>query len=1063
MFVHPHAHSPTRAHTLPWASPRPMIPMIPLVLMILMSLSGLWSPQPALALDARPLVAADLAEIGGSDFNAGVGDLLLRNDEVWAVILDIGATPDFGVPFTGEVLPSAGVLIDVGTVGDRNDELNEIHQILNLSAESIVIYGAVTDASVSGSTASITVAGFALFPGVSSPSNPTIFVTTTYSVTEGNSWIDLDTTVTNGNGFPLPIFQVGDADITVSRSRIPFQPFPFRGSKNPPLDLSDPLSALGVFPFLSTPGVLGAEDGPMNDDDTPKTDVSYTLVAPSLAEPLIGVANSTIVLAGNSFDLAALAAGNPPLLGPGESLQYSRRLVVSNRNDVESTLEIALPGLGLGTRAEFSGRVVDSHGSPVPDAHLFFDNVSPGASPALSGLVTVLDEDRDGAADGVIPVSGGDPVPFTHVITDAEGRFTVRLPALSDPVSAPTVFQGEIRASERDFTAVGPLQIDLAALASPTDLGDLELTDTGVLEFSVHARRRSGPSVPGQLRIFGTNGTPDPDLGSQYSSARSFSGLEPGGGSTPVDSGNSSELSEVVAGLPALNFAATGGGPERIELRPGSYRAVATHGLEWGVDEQEFTIHPGETTRVRFRLHRAINTRGFVSADFHVHSARSFDSSAPPSDRVKAYLAKGVNVLVSTDHDQITDYTHVIDALGATGQIVSIVGNETTGTIPVPASAVPGGIDAFPQGIGHWNAWPVEVIPGARRGGSPADELLPAGAVIDRLRGMDSLALVEATPDTATVPQWLAAIQAGQPGTPGEALPVDDEIVMLNHPRAGFAGTVVIGLFNSLGGLGFDPALPISAFPNNLLNLPSLYNTAIVGSAGTQTTALSFDALEVQNGPGIRGYQQVREDWFNLLRQGIHKTATAVADSHRVILENAGFPRSYVASSARRLAQTDEDALTEAIKSMKVVGSSGPFIRFHVLDTTRFGFRGLGETASIRGNVAIAIVTVQAAPWIPVEEVRLFKNGQLVDTYPIEPSRVLGTSLRFARVVLVGDVTEDSFLTVEAGVSVDADGRPTSSDLIADVQAIEPGLEPIGWTNPIFIDRGADGYTPPGL
>ena len=45
---------------------------------------------------------------------------------MWAVILAVGATPDFGVPFTGEVLPSAGVLIDAGTVGDRNDELNEI-------------------------------------------------------------------------------------------------------------------------------------------------------------------------------------------------------------------------------------------------------------------------------------------------------------------------------------------------------------------------------------------------------------------------------------------------------------------------------------------------------------------------------------------------------------------------------------------------------------------------------------------------------------------------------------------------------------------------------------------------------------------------------------------------------------------------------------------------------------------------------------------------------------------------------------------------------------------------
>jgi hypothetical protein len=1033
---------------------------------ILLSILSLWllAPLSALALDARPLTAADLPELGGSDFNAGVGDILLRNDKVWAVILAVGATPDFGVPFTAEVLPSAGVLIDAGTVGDRNDELNEIHQLLNLSPDSLVLYGAVVASGVSGDTASVTVAGIALFPGVSTPSSPTIFVTTTYSVTEGNAWIDISSTVTNGNAFPLPIFQVTDADITVSRSRIPFQPFPFRGSKNPPLDLSDPLSSFGAFPFMSTPGVLGPDDGSMNDDGTAKQHVSYTFVPPSLSEPLIGFASPAVVAVGNSFDLAALAAGNPPLLGPGASLDVERRFVISNRNDVESTLDIALPGLGLGTRAELTGRVVDGNGDPVAQAQIFFDNTFPGANPALVGFVTVLDENRDGVADGVIPVSAGDPVPFTHVVTGADGRFTVRLPALSDPFTAPSVYSGQIRASERDYATIAPFSVSAVSLGGPTDLGDLLVSDTGVLDFTI--AKKAGYSVipiPGQLRIFGTGGTPDPNLGSQYSSARSYSGLQPGGGPDAVTGGNSGDLSEAVAGLPALNFAAAANGHEQISLRPGTYRAVATHGLEWDIDEKEFTIYAGQTTEVDFKLRQSLHTHGFVSADFHVHSARSFDSSAPPVDRVTAYAAKGVDVIVSTDHDQITDYTSVIGGLGLGNEITSIVGNETTGTIPVPASANPGGVDAFPQGIGHWNAWPLEFITGARRGGSPADELLPAGAVVDRLRGMDSLKLLGATPDTATLSQWLAAAQAGRPGTPGAGLPVDDEVVMLNHPRAGFAGTVVIGLFNDLGGIGYDPNLPITAFPNSLLNLPSLYNTAVVGPAGTDTTVLSFDALEIQNGPRIRGYQQVRADWFSLLKQGIHRTGMAVADSHRVVLENAGFPRSYVASSANGPASVDEDELTEAIKAMRVTGSSGPFVRFRLFDFGTFQFRGLGETVRGFSSFAVASISVDAAPWIPVEEVRIYKNGELVQTIPIRPHRVLGVQSRFRGLIPIFGISKDSFITVEAGVSVDANGDPTSTSLIADVQTIEPDLEPLGWTNPIFVDRTGNGYVAPGL
>ena len=75
---------------------------------------------------------------------------------------------------------------------------------------------------------------------------------------------------------------------------------------------------------------------------------------------------------------------------------------------------------------------------------------------------------------------------------------------------------------------------------------------------------------------------------------------------------------------------------------------------------------------------------------------------------------------------------------------------------------------------------------------------------------------------TASAAEWNAASQAGIPNTPGAGLPLDDEVVMLNHPRAGFAGTVVIGLFNGLGNPSGDPmlgghapTLPIRPPPHN--------------------------------------------------------------------------------------------------------------------------------------------------------------------------------------------------------------------------------------------------------
>lgn len=55
----------------------------------------------------------------------------------------------------------------------------------------------------------------------------------------------------------------------------------------------------------------------------------------------------------------------------------------------------------------------------------------------------------------------------------------------------------------------------------------------------------------------------------------------------------------------------------------------------------------------------------------------------------------------------------------------------------------------------------------------------------------------------------------------------------------------------------------------------------------------------------------------------------------------------------------------------------------------------------------------------------------MIDTIPVHPSRILGKRKRFARIVPIWDVSEDSFITVEAGVSVDANGDPTSTALVA--------------------------------
>jgi len=1044
---------------------------------------GLFATSTALAAETGTLTAADLASLGGTDFDGGPGDYFLRNDKIEATILGIVSTPDFGIPIVAEALPGRGIIIDLGTRGDKNDQLTEIDHVVNLDANPIFYGGAAEGLPApifvnGGATASITVFGVVLlpastvppFPG-SSPSLPTLIAQTTYSVTDGQAWVDIETTVTNHFPAPAPVFSIGDVDILAGRSRIPFQPMEDRGHKPPLLDLSSPQSALGVWNYLSIPGNNGPEDGPANNDGSPSGEVSYTFVPETIFAPLVGVADQTVAVVGNFFNLAAPGSIPSVLAAPANTLTFTRKLVVTNENTVESGLDVALPLLymplfGADLRATFSGKVVDGNGAGVPDAHVFVDNTVPGA-PNLSPLVSVRDENLDGAPDGFANADGVDPLPVSHTVTAADGSFTLKLQALADPFAIASLYTLTVNAESRGAGSAGPLSVDPFTLFfGPTTIPDIVLSDTGTVSYAV-TDSISGLPTAAKLTFVGTGGTPDPDFGNQFLTRRDFSLIQPNG-PFPLPLGNSGGLSNATAGTPALNFQTDADGLGSLELAPGTYVVFASRGLEYTIDSQPITVSSGGNTNISLAVERVVDTSGYISMDFHVHSGKSFDSSLPLVDRTASFLAEGVEVMVSTDHDYVSDFSPMIASLGAGAEINSIIGNELTGGIPVSADPTQDGT-VFPEGIGHWNAWPLAVIPNNRRNGAPPDEFITPGTAIDRLRGMDSLLFLGKTPDTAGIGDWLPAIQAGQAGTVGAALPPDEDVVMFNHPRAGFAGTVVIGMFNSLsnpGGNptlgGYDPSLPITAFPNVGLFTPSLYSKAVVGPAGTDTNALSFDAIELMNGGDLGGFTAVHDDWCSLVKQGFHKTATAVSDSHRLVMENAGFGRSFVASSTDDPAAIDENELTANVKAMNLTGTSGPFIRFSVQDDGNVE-RQMGETAVSTGNKVVVKVRVEAAPWIPVEEIRIYRNCELIETRAIQSSKVLGKVNRFNRAIPISGIDADSFITVEASVRIDGNGNPLSPGLLGTVQTIEPGVVPLGFTNPIFVDRNGDGYTPPGL
>jgi hypothetical protein len=197
----------------------------------------------------------------------------------------------------------------------------------------------------------------------------------------------------------------------------------------------------------------------------------------------------------------------------------------------------------------------------------------------------------------------------------------------------------------------------------------------GDLEYEV--RDAGGALIPCKLSFVGVAGTPTPAF------TRNDIGRQEGG---------------AVAAFNRL-MSATGQG--RIRLPVGRYDVWISRGPEWDVKTlRAVQIGPRPAT-VTAQLRHVVDSRGWLSGDFHVHAAASPDSHVPMQDRVYEFVSDGVELLVSTDHNVVADYEPIIRELGLGKYLASLPGDElTTG------------------GWGHFGAFPL--TPDLERAGQGA-------------------------------------------------------------------------------------------------------------------------------------------------------------------------------------------------------------------------------------------------------------------------------------------------------------------------------------------------------
>jgi hypothetical protein len=435
-----------------------------------------------------------------------------------------------------------------------------------------------------------------------------------------------------------------------------------------------------------------------------------------------------------------------------------------------------------------------------------------------------------------------------------------------------------------------------------------------------------------------------------------------------------------------------------LGLHPGRYDIVATAGPFTTLGTAlEVEVVAGQQTPVSLSLTTLpIQPPGTLSADLHVHGTASFDAGIPDEDRVRSFLAARTQVIAATDHDALGTYEEAMDALAAHDRMEVMVGMETTGHILF--KLVP---DApFPQVIGHWNLWPIPYDPTAPYRGAPWDELMHPGELMTR------------------------AEEAGWPAETG--------IAQLNHP-------LDLALFaRDLGwvkALGIDGNQPLPTEYDG-----SLASTFLWTPPGSAFSNADYHAQEVMNGTANRLFQAHRAFWFYLLDQGIVRAGTANSDSHSLSDSVLGTPRNLVWTDTT-VGSFDDVEFNAAVRAGRILGTNGPVIEAHLEDPS--GGRVAPSTAPVIPAPDSQLrIQVRAAPWVPVDEVRVVVNGEVVRTitealsHPADPLGNEGLQ-RLDTVIPLDELVTgegDAWIVVEAGralppgADLDCDGFPDTGD-----------------------------------
>lgn len=996
---------------------------------------------------ARASVIERLDEtIGGVKALGRPGDIRLENDHFRSVVL--GGRNSVGPGLYG------GSLVDVDLQwrdpsadgGRGRDQFTELFPTVNLNVPLVDGEDAVwvvSDGSDGGPAIVRTI-------GMGEPflsmvhalwalvRMPTMWMVTDYIAEPGVPWVTLRTTVSFGDREGAPVegeavdYATGSLDVVKAG---------LEGDDGTEGVVMGDFMLSGGSVNVFAPGIGFDENGavyranvdgrntfsdPFNYEFVAAVGdgVSYALV-PSAGESFVPLfsASQTVVVTGTKA-----GNGTPERFVPGSAFTYERHFLIGH-GDVGSLMDqyVEIREIPWG---EVTGSVLEE-ASLAP----------------ISGVNVLAFRACDEHDIPDCPAGGFEPFPYSHWRTDvrpdddvADGSFGGRLPVGTYQLAMHDLGRPEAPRVTVEITEGEKVSVRLEALRP------------GTVRFSI--RDEVGERVPAKLSIF--------KLGEA-----TFTGSE------RIDEQNRRRK-------PSYGDGFIGGDPYWVlfehdgegefALPAGEYRAVASRGVEYEIDEVTFIVDDNRSADLQLQVVRSVNSDGWVSADLHVHSAPSHDSGVTLPMRVQTMVAEGVEFFVGTDHDQYTDFAPVVEELGMEEWVQTAVGVEVT-TLE----------------LGHHLGFPLEQEFMADGGGAFDWKGLPPGDIHAALR------------------------------EEGRAVGFEP-LVFIAHPRDGifgyfdqygldpFSGAVdepefISSLLYSVPRSDGSPVNPLIT-PNNItmdmdalelftgkrsdqFRTPTQPEHDAVATSGEQTEAV-YDwfsrTMEEQEALSTDVYRLTGEvegnvdDWFSLLNMGYRYTAIGNSDTHGLSSVESGCPRNFVMSETDDPAFLDDQAMADAVREHKVTVSYGPFLRMWVEGAP------IGSDVVAEGAVDVEI-EVQAPSWIDLDRVELYENGVLIQEWEVgdgPPEQRFFTTFEanpsgdaWYVAIAMGDESlrpvftpvEIPYIPLDEAVTGALGSIGVVASLLGEPVPFPKEFEilPYAMTNPVWVDVDGGGFQPPGL